>query len=568
MNSQLSARRRRFRLLSGRNLLVALFVLPLFAGALSAQQRIGLVIGTNYKGNAAGIPPLDLCESDARLMEDSLKRNGGFTDVKVLLGQMVTAKNVEDAINYVAGKAGRDDTVVLYFSGHGTYGRDASAPNGIRNFVVMYDRPHVPDNQLNDWVKRIRTPKLVWVFDCCYSGGIANKGRRGTGEVPTEPGQPGAVIQNGDENFYFEDKAIVASSDSNETSIEVRGNINHGIFTYYFAQGLIPRNGDMNQDGTVTLLEAFEWSKPRVVAEARKFNHRQTPQISGRASGILIAGNITPTPPRPQPEPVTPQPEPVTPQPEPGPTPPDMPDPVTPAEPEVVEHNDDGSAIIYTTILKSIAAGPTPMDPMTLIMRNRRGNEDRRIAVKFSGEEYRTRITWLNEAQLRQQTGEQIPLGFYSYRGQRFNNQVARIDVSGIPTGVHEIEIIADGYPVINQRLGVERTAQNNKLFVVASLSGFGSIQGKVFFRNFDTPLAGQEIWMPTVVGTNQQHKMRSTSDGSFWFLNLPAGDTYFIKASFLESTPLDNRYLSVEEGKATQVDIVLKERLDLRQRP
>ena len=99
---------------------------------------------------------------------------------------------------------------------------------------------------------------------------------------------------------------------------------------------------------------------------------------------------------------------------------------------------------------------------------------------------------------------------------------------------------------------------------MVASLSGYGTIRGKVFYKNFDTPMAGQTIWMPTVKQTNQVHKMKSTTDGSFWFLNLTQGSDYFIKASFLESLPLDNKYITVESGKTTKLDIVLNQRMRL----
>ncbi|MBX7058946.1 MAG: caspase family protein [Leptospirales bacterium] len=544
-------------------LLALILAAPMALVSLQAQNRYGLIIGSNYKQNISGIPPLDLCERDAELMEQSLRSQGRFTDVKVLLGRMVTAQNIEAAINELATKVSSNDTVAIYFSGHGTYERDPNAQNGVRNYVVMYERPHVPDNVLNTWVKKIHTDKLVWIFDCCFSGGLANRGQRarGTGQVPIDPGEQGRVLVNAREDIFFDDKAIVASSDADETSIEVRGSINHGIFTYFFAQALTPANGDMNRDGTVTILEAFEWARPRVTNEAKRFNHNQNPQISGRASGIFIAGNITPTPPQPTPQPTPPQPpEP----PQPGPTPPDMPDPVTPDEPQPAPGNVTGNAVIYTTILRSIAAGPTPMDPMTLIMRNRRGNSDRNIAVKFSGQPVQTRITWLTEAQLRQRTGEQIPLGFYSYQGRRINNQVAMLEVTGAPTGVHEVEIQADGYPIINERLGVERNAANNKIFVVASLSGYGTIRGKVFLRSFDSPLAGQDIWMPVVNTTNQQHRMRSMQDGSFWFLNLPPNSNYFIKASFLESTALDDRTITVEDGQTTNLDIVLTQRMNL----
>jgi len=571
-------------LTSWRNLALLVVVLPLLAGSLAAEDRYALIIGSDYKNNQAGIPPLDLCEADAKLMQETLKGHGGFKDAKVLLGRMVTASNVENAIEALADQANSDDTVVLYFSGHGTYQRDAGAPNGMRNYIVMYDRPHVPDNTLDEWVREIPTKKLVWIFDCCYSGGIAKKGKntRGQGDVPVNPDQPGKVIQNG-RDMYFDEKAIVASSDANETSIEVRGNINHGIFTYWFARGIQVSNGDLNKDGTVTIMEAFEWAKPRVVDMAKRFNHRQTPQLSGRASGILIAGKTDPEPPAPvKPDP-QPEPEPED-EPEPGPTPPDLidDDPVEEEEePEVVEHEDKATAVIYTTILQSMAAGPTEMDPHKMIDtdpykrvdptgKNQDKQEkldprrDRRVKVTFGDKQYETRLTWIDEGRLRRELGEQIPLGTYNHKGRRYVNRVAKIETLNVPTGVYEIKIEADGYPMIRERLGVQEEARLNKLFVPISLSGFGTIQGKVFLKSFEQPLAGQEIWMPVVKTTNMIHKMKSASDGSFWFLNLPPGDDYFIKASFLESLPLDNKYLDVDAGQVTKVDVVLTRRLNL----
>jgi protoheme ferro-lyase len=119
-------------------------------------KRIAVIFGTNYKGNDAGIPPLGLCEADAKLMEQSLKQYGEFDEAKVYLGHMVTASNVKKALEDLAKTTTKDDIIFLYFSGHGTYQRDSSAPNGLRNYIIMYTRPHVSDKELNDWMEGIK----------------------------------------------------------------------------------------------------------------------------------------------------------------------------------------------------------------------------------------------------------------------------------------------------------------------------------------------------------------------------------------------------------------------------
>jgi hypothetical protein len=66
---------------------------------------------------------------------------------------------------------------------------------------------------------------------------------------------------------------------------------------------------------------------------------------------------------------------------------------------------------------------------------------------------------------------------------------------------------------------------------------------------------------MPTVTGVNIIYKMKTTKDGSFWFLNLPPGDYYQLKVSFLENLDLDNSFLKVRAGEVTKVDVVLNKK-------
>ena len=80
-----------------------------------SAARLGLIVGSNYKGNGAGIPPLDLCEADAKLMEKTIKSHGRFDHVEVLLGRMVSASRMEQAVEALAKKAGPNDTVGAVF---------------------------------------------------------------------------------------------------------------------------------------------------------------------------------------------------------------------------------------------------------------------------------------------------------------------------------------------------------------------------------------------------------------------------------------------------------------------
>ena len=524
-------------------------------------SRLGLLIATNYKGNQAGIPPLKECERDASLIKKRLLSHGKFDKVEVLLGSMVTAKQVSSALTNLNKTIKSSDTLLIYFSGHGTFQKDDSASNGIRNFLLMYRRPHLPDNLLDRWIRKINTKKLVWIFDACYSGGIASKNKltRGSGTIPISKGQRAKVIADGDKDLFFGNRAIIGSSSANQTAIEIGAPINHGIFSYFFSQSLDLKNGDLNNDGTVTLLEAFAWTKPRVTEMAKRYNHRQTPLMGGKVSGIYLAGRQSPKPP----QTITPPPVSQAEAPKPAPAKPvpsviQPADPVGPEEPPVVPHKNKGKVVLYTTIYKSTVAGPTPTDPNKLIARNKKPDEIRKVAVSLSGHNYPLKIEWLDERTLKAQSKEQIPLGVYSHRGKVYKNRVAKITIEDVPTGAHEIILKADSYPVIKERLGVEKKAKYNQLFIVASLATYGTIRGKVFFKNFGTPLAKHRIYMPKINQTNQVHSMLSAKDGSFWFLNLAPAKDYFIKTSFAENLPLDNKKLHVKANTTLNVDVIL----------
>ena len=229
----------------------------------------------------------------------------------------------------------------------------------------------------------------------------------------------------------------------------------------------------------------------------------------------------------------------------------------------MVNHPVKSDVRLFTTIFKSVKGGYNPMDPIEILRRNRMADRTRKVQVVISGKVYPTKIRWLNRRQLKRISGYDIPMGSYQAGFGRYKyNRMAYIQVTGVPTGVHEIEVRADGYPVIKRRLGVEKTKGSNKKLIVASLAGYGTIRGRVFFKNFDTPMRGQQIWMPVVKYPNQNFKMTSLRDGSFWFINLPPADDYFIKASFLENLPLDNKKLTVRSGATTKVDVVLSRRL------
>ncbi|BDA77338.1 hypothetical protein LPTSP3_g02680 [Leptospira kobayashii] len=566
---------------SFRSILSSLLIGFLLVTSLSAQNRYGLFIGSNYKGNTAKIPELGLCEADATFLRDKIQKKGNFKDIKVLLGQMVTRDNIKNAISTLGKQAGKNDSVIIYFSGHGMYQKDAKAKNGMRNYLICYDRPHVSDEELNEFLSDIKSPKTVLVMDCCYSGGIAKKGKntRGASDVPIAQGNDGVVRQN-PEDYFFQDKAVISSSDSDETSIEVGGSINHGIFTYNL--GLALDKADLNNDSVVTALEAFFVAKDDTVKMAKQFNHQQNPQVSGNAAGIFLTGSPKPQDPPPPPpnivinEPIKP-PEtnntnnnttntnnnqtPVTPEPETVPandTTVPIP-PIVEVEPPVVPSITTGDILIRTSIIKDKSyGGVASKSPYDLL--NKQGKlssskgtaEDklRKIKVLVDDQEYKSTVT----------TEKSKIWGAITKNGTLVPGDIYNIKIEKLPAGVHQIEVRADNYPIYKTAAAVI-PKQTTNVDVINSMDGYGAIQGRVFYKTLDNPIEKHPIYMPTVVATNQIFKVTTDKDGYFWFTNLKPGK-YEIRASFMEEMKLENSEIIVTPGEVTKVDIILNKKL------
>lgn len=133
---------------------------------------------------------------------------------------------------------------------------------------------------------------------------------------------------------------------------------------------------------------------------------------------------------------------------------------------------------------------------------------------------------------------------------------VYTITLSRVPAGVHKITVKADDYPEIQETFAVLPN-KKNELPINVSMSGFGAIQGKVFYKTLDNPVINQPIFMPTISSVTGIQKLNTDSEGNFWFTNLKPGD-YEIKASFAEDLNLNNSMINVREGDVTKVDVIL----------
>lgn len=217
-----------------------------------------VVIGIDKYPN---IRQLKYAVNDAGLFYDHLvKRNQiPAENVLLLLNQDATLTKIRSVLGTdLKNKAGKDDMVVIYFAGHGATERDAQSPDGdgLEKYLLPVDADlkdlyatGLPMEELSRIFNRIRSERLIFIADACYSG--ASGGRTiGAGGMR-------ASISEGfiDRIAGGKGRVIMTASGANEVSAE-KDELRHGVFTYYLVEGLKGK-ADTDRDGLVTVDEAF-----------------------------------------------------------------------------------------------------------------------------------------------------------------------------------------------------------------------------------------------------------------------------------------------------------------------
>ena len=149
-----------------------------------------------------------------------------------------------------------DDVVLFYFSGHGYNAYWPDAPS--ESLIELTDGTSLKAHNLNEVFGEFASEKIVFIFDCCGSGGFIYL----------------------EENLAKNGRIILASSDVDQASWQYL-NLKSSLFTYYLLRGLSgPADDDyQGEDGylEVSAQEVFYYAEPKV----RNYNtpKPQEPQI-------------------------------------------------------------------------------------------------------------------------------------------------------------------------------------------------------------------------------------------------------------------------------------------------
>jgi hypothetical protein len=193
--------------------------------------------------------------------------------VKTLVNEEATKLEIEKYLYGDINKAGKNDTVIVFLSGHGVGGYGKTGDYFFLGNDADLKHIEATSIKMNGagFLKGLDAPRVLVIADCCHAAGIE--------DVPTKS------ITKGLDEFaqQFSEssgRVFLCSSKPDQPSQEIPGGAN-SVFTHYLLKGL---NGeaDTDRNGIVTLTEVWEY-----VYEQTK-NHtvgKQLPELKGSVSG-------------------------------------------------------------------------------------------------------------------------------------------------------------------------------------------------------------------------------------------------------------------------------------------
>ncbi|MBI3636098.1 MAG: caspase family protein [Candidatus Rokubacteria bacterium] len=261
---------------------------------LAAQpgKRHAIVIGVeNYpQGQEGAPPPLSFAARDARAIASALGGASGAGTITLLVNEQATRDGVVNALRALRGTVKDEDSVVVFFSGHGSVGVGPDARG--HYFLVPRDGrltdlagTALMDVALEGEIGQLPARQIVVILDTCYSGGgggvIRARGVTNTAAGSVAPTRSLIEASAG--------RVVISAARPDQVAFEddQRG---AGVFTSFLLEGLAGP-ADLNGDGVISALELFQFVSPKVREYSRRqFQVEQTPVLEVRAlSGDEIA---------------------------------------------------------------------------------------------------------------------------------------------------------------------------------------------------------------------------------------------------------------------------------------
>lgn len=234
-------------------------------------KQYAVIIGINSYDN--NIPSLKGPTNDAIVLQDILQTKG-IADYNVTLMTNNSSGSINQAMEKVCSKVKEEDTLLFYFSGHG------SMPDSKNDLYMLASNSRtdrirstsVSGFFINELMSSTKCKNQIMILDCCNAGAFARSLRASS-------------ILGG--------RVIITSSSESGNAQEVKRNDGKtvGVFSHAFSQGILKGKADLNNDGIISIIELYQYCHN--IIKKSKYNQETLLWALGLTNDIKVAKNIT-----------------------------------------------------------------------------------------------------------------------------------------------------------------------------------------------------------------------------------------------------------------------------------
>ena len=220
-----------------------------------AEKRYAILIASSSYPDEPGLTDLRCPANDVDALDKVLRSPdlGGFTETDVFKNR--PSHEVLERIETVLGEAGREDLVLIYFSGHGKLNPAGQLCLATANTKLRaLGSTSIPAGSIKSYFDHSASRKKILLLDCCYSGAV------GKDFIKGGVGEQLQLMSRGQGTF------IMTASTGIEVAVEKEGDT-YGLFTKHLVQGIRSGEADKDEDGFVDMQELYEYVHEKVRGE-------------------------------------------------------------------------------------------------------------------------------------------------------------------------------------------------------------------------------------------------------------------------------------------------------------
>ncbi|MBN2590036.1 MAG: caspase family protein [Sedimentisphaerales bacterium] len=226
------------------------------------------------------IRPLKYAVDDSKAVAECLKKSLNVPEENVycLFNEDATLRNIRDTLGVkVRERAGKADTVIIYFSGHGAPEADqwSADGDGVAKYLLPIEAEQsslystaLPMEEVRTIFRRLISERVIFMADTCYSGEAGGRTLMPDGTSFRSIKQDNLLRRLRETGAG---RVILTASQGSEVSQE-KDELSHGVFTYYLLKGL-EGNADNNQDNIITVTELYQYVSKEVPKATKNTQH-------------------------------------------------------------------------------------------------------------------------------------------------------------------------------------------------------------------------------------------------------------------------------------------------------